>query len=75
MRLKSIRFPTVPTDITGLMKWAVELTRMLYELVKIGDSSILIINSGLAVDRPTPSGSGELYWATDTDTMYYDPPI
>lgn len=35
----------------------------------------IIIRSGLEADRPALTGSGQLYWATDTEVMYYDPPI
>jgi hypothetical protein len=38
-----------------------------------GGPTKLIIPSGLDIAKPAPSDSGELYWATDTEKMYYDP--
>lgn len=33
------------------------------------------ILSGLDAAKPMPIGSGNFYWATDTEKMYYDPPL
>lgn len=31
--------------------------------------------SGLDADKPAPTGSGVFYWATDTEKLYFDPPL
>lgn len=33
-----------------------------------------VINYGLDVNKPTPSGSATFYYATDTAKLYFDPP-
>jgi hypothetical protein len=41
--------------------------------IRGGTPIAVTINSGLDIDKPVPSGSGNFYWATDTEKMYYDP--
>lgn len=46
----------------------------IYLLLRQSVSNVAIITFGLAADIPASTGSGALYWATDTDTLYVDEP-
>jgi hypothetical protein len=74
MKSSSARFPTPPTKPEQVVNWAVRITNALYELAQMVRRETHIIEYGLDVDKPTPVNSGKLYWATDTEKMYYDPP-
>ena len=63
-------WPNVTPDMPP---WAGALIKALQDNLRIIARRVNIaVLEGLAADLPTAVGSRQLYWATDTSTLYYD---
>ena len=68
-----IPLPSVPQSNGELLGWASGITRAIQHLNRVMSSRLFdVLLQGVDASKPTANGSLRFYWATDTNTLYYD---
>lgn len=65
--------PTLPRSPQDVLRWAADFSRAAQHLYRVLATRLeQVLLSGTAAEQPAADGSRRFYWATDTNTLYFD---